>query len=163
MVKNVGESSSDSGVSQKASAKQVKSSLVQFTKSGKRNKRKSKKRVTFSDDQTPERIPLWQRFVGFFHILWNCTRTSVQTALRKFSQSFFKKYTRRVFAFEPFNLLFSKSDFLRQNKLHYSRLLPKNSTRSIFSKFASNLFAVILGSPWIFKNTETTISNTLLN
>lgn len=89
MVKNVGESSSDSGVSQKASAKQVKSSLVQFTKSGKRTKRKSKKRVTFSDDQTPERIPLWQRFVGFFHILWNCTRTSVQTALRKFSHSFF--------------------------------------------------------------------------
>ncbi|XP_028171009.1 Kv channel-interacting protein 4-like isoform X2 [Ostrinia furnacalis] len=82
MVKNVvGEGSSDSEVSRRVSVKQVKSSLAQYKKNGKRIRSNAKKRVTFSDDQSPERVPFWQRFVGFFHLLWSCTRTSVQTAL----------------------------------------------------------------------------------
>lgn len=62
----------------------IKSSLAK-SKKGKQKKGKSVKRVRFTDD--PKSIPFWQRFVRFFHILWNYTRNSVttlRTVLSKF-------------------------------------------------------------------------------
>lgn len=80
-MKNVGsENLSESGPIVKCG----KSNLVKNKK--KKNKGKSKKRVTFSDaDPVPERPSVWRRVVRFFNFLWDCSKSAVGTALRKFA------------------------------------------------------------------------------
>lgn len=62
----------------------MKPSLVK--KSTGKKKKRSKKRVRFSDSETspPTGITLCERFVQFFHFLWKNTRSSVKNVLSKF-------------------------------------------------------------------------------
>lgn len=60
-----------------------KSNLVKHKKTGiKRGK--CKKRVRFSDTEPRKRASFYERFLRFCRFLWQCTRTTVGTGLRKF-------------------------------------------------------------------------------
>lgn len=66
--------------------KTQKSNLVKSKRFEIKDKGKTvKKRVTFVDTELiPRKISFRERFVQFFHYLWNCTRTTVQIVLSKF-------------------------------------------------------------------------------
>lgn len=52
-------------------------------------KRGKKKKVRFLDVEEPKKATFRERFSRFFHFLWQCTRTTVATALRKFESIYF--------------------------------------------------------------------------
>lgn len=54
------------------------------------NKKRGKnKKVRFLDVEEPKKATFRERFSRFFHFLWQCTRTTVATALRKFESIYF--------------------------------------------------------------------------
>lgn len=70
--------------------KTQKSSLVKSKKFEKKDKNKAKKkRVRFVEAESdPEKVSFRERFVQFFHYIWNCTRTTVEIVLSKFQRFF---------------------------------------------------------------------------